>query len=567
MTKRATGLSSSSASRRRTIPGIALVGICLFLCGGFARAAEFLGITPGKTTRAEMRELFGAPVDGKGTKREAFEASRQGMVSLIVHYDEKDVVRLADFRLMRALKADQVPALLDLKGRPAKVGGVDLPKDEGFVPPPGSNSGIPEGETVHYYEDGLHYYSRNGEVAHLILATPDVVKPPVFVYGPADKPPAVPPTTPSPPTPGVQPPAPAPAEKPISEELAAGAFSAKVEYPYLVNGTFLPALAHLCGQQIGNVSVPLVKLTLENKSDQDMKRLKIRVSLQQFSEETNDTVDLPAKSVKVIAVTPVFKERLSTLSEGRPGAIQWFVEDDKGQALVNKTQTIKIASRNDMILSQSFSTLAGVFVTPNDPIIDELISCCGVEGVGYQAGEEGVKMQARAIYDTLERLGVHYRSTCNSFLSQGELAAQRIYYPRECVQQTGANCIDGAILFASAFEKLGLRPYLVLVPGHCFVAVAMDPEGKVVMPLETTCLGVKEIVQQGQFGPEKVLVTISFDGAMNAGISEYLEHTQKKNALLVDISALRQAGVTPYPYYERLGAKDFSLRKRLGMGD
>jgi len=43
--------------------------------------------------------------------------------------------------------------------------------------------------------------------------------------------------------------------------------------------------------------------------------------------------------------------------------------------------------------------------------------------------------------------------------------------PRESLGQTSANCIDGAVMFASLFENLAMDPIVILVPGHAYVGV------------------------------------------------------------------------------------------------
>ena len=52
---------------------------------------------------------------------------------------------------------------------------------------------------------------------------------------------------------------------------------------------------------------------------------------------------------------------------------------------------------------------------------------------------------------------------------------------------------------------------------------------------------------------------------MNEGTQKYNEHQAKNTLTLVDIKTLRRAGITPYPFLEKLGKEDFSLRERLGL--
>jgi hypothetical protein len=105
-----------------------------------------------------------------------------------------------------------------------------------------------------------------------------------------------------------------------------------------------------------------------------------------------------------------------------------------------------------------------------------------------------------------------------------------------------------------------LRPYIVLVPHHAFVAVNLDAAGKQRIAIETTTVGTT-----GSLGKFLESGLTSFERAESEGGREYNEAIQSKTLELIDIKECRQKGIAPYPYYQKLGRADVSVLKRLGI--
>jgi hypothetical protein len=66
---------------------------------------------------------------------------------------------------------------------------------------------------------------------------------------------------------------------------------------------------------------------------------------------------------------------------------------------------------------------------------------------------------------------------------------QRVRLPAEVLDQQGGNCIELALLYASAAEALDLEAALILIPGHAFVGVRTDQENANYYFVETTMIG------------------------------------------------------------------------------
>jgi len=331
-----------------------------------------------------------------------------------------------------------------------------------------------------------------------------------------------------------------------------------VEYPFLVKEYFLPSLSHLVGRKVKGEQSDLVEMVFENTGEAAV-TLTAKAQLQGFSEWAKDTVTVKPGEKKSINLTPVFKGDLSTLAEQQPGAIEWELLTSDGKALATKTLKITLASRNDMLITENLDDFMAVFVTPNDPVVDEVLSAARdaqlIEAFdGYQSKDpQQVAKQAQAVFDVLSKLGLHYRSATATYLDTKDISAQKVYFPRESVVGTGANCIDGSVLIAACFEKIELKPYLVFVPGHAFVAVALDDAETDFLCIETTMMGnAKEDVS-------------SFEDAVKSGKDTFKDALEKKEVAVVDIAKARKNGITPYPYHLKLTTKDADLKKRLGL--
>jgi len=201
------------------------------------------------------------------------------------------------------------------------------------------------------------------------------------------------------------------------------------------------------------------------------------------------------------------------------------------------SDVVTIGSKNDFDWSATvdgnaydYSNLIATFVTPRNPAIENLISDSKElmpdrAFVAYQAPPPRQLLEAKAIYNTIQKRGVSYVDSSISFSGQ-----QSIRLPEDSLKFKGqANCIDGTVLFASAFERIGLRPLIALVPSHAFVGFTTDGTLNKAYFIETTMVG-----------------TSSFEDALNAGMKEYNAYASSNQISIVDVWAARNAKITPF---------------------
>lgn len=231
---------------------------------------------------------------------------------------------------------------------------------------------------------------------------------------------------------------------------------------------------------------------------------------------------------------------------------------DKTETIYEKAHPVEILGPNEAVLGaldengewQDWGTLLPVFITPESPAVQELLRMAAEyhpDGsiAGYQCGAcdedewtEYTTAQVEAIYDALKyEYAITYINMPGSFGSRSEgVATQRVNLPEDSMAMASANCLDGTLLFASALEAIGIKSYIVLIPGHAYLAwdTAPDEDDSSLDALETTMLG-----------------SADFDEANLAGLDnldrdwDSLFDEENLDYWLIGVRESREAGVEP----------------------
>jgi hypothetical protein len=142
--------------------------------------------------------------------------------------------------------------------------------------------------------------------------------------------------------------------------------------------------------------------------------------------------------------------------------------------------------------------------------------------------------QARAIYRALQQRGVSYVKSSMTFGDNLDVS-ERVRFPRESLNSVSANCIDGAVMYASLFENLGMDPVVVLVPGHAYVGVREVQHSASYLYIETSITG------RATF--ETAVLSAS------RGLGKY----RPEQILRIPIAQAREQGIYPMPVADRSG--------------
>lgn len=240
------------------------------------------------------------------------------------------------------------------------------------------------------------------------------------------------------------------------------------------------ALAHIFNAE----NQPLVTYQIRNTSNQT-KRLCLISYVDGYSARAVDTVEAEFQVPVNIAQLPTFfPDRLTLVTELTRATVNVEIQDLDAKTEVHKTVPLWLLARTTAPLQVQdpssgkwidMTRYLGAFVTPNSPSIMKFLRIAADKQpqkrlVGYQDNEDEVVSQVRAVYETLAGSGIKYVNSIIDFTPESGSANQRVRLPRESIENTSANCIDGTVLMASLLEAVSLNPAIVIIPGHAFLA-------------------------------------------------------------------------------------------------
>jgi hypothetical protein len=244
--------------------------------------------------------------------------------------------------------------------------------------------------------------------------------------------------------------------------------------------------------------------------------------------------------VRTFNLDPELLSRAYENGEIRSATLNVQVEDPATGHTFAQQKPVFLHSASDLYWGRKFANaqLVARWVTPHDEKVLELVARAerlipGGRMRGYNPIpgvklENQVRAQANAVFRAMRRSGISYVSSIYTFGNYPE-ETQRIRMPRETLQLSNANCIDVSVAFASAMENLGMKPVVVIVPGHAFTGVRLGPNSQDVLYLDLT------VLPQGTFT------------AAVSRAQEWLKKTPQSEVLTVDVGAARSLGVYPLP--------------------
>jgi len=319
---------------------------------------------------------------------------------------------------------------------------------------------------------------------------------------------------------------------------------------YLFESGRLPSyLLHLMGKDFElkdgkkGRTPDLMLLMLNNKDGKEAVTVRVELALQGYSEPVSRTASVEAGKSTAVSLSPVFSETLYELTEQKPGAIHLKVTDPDGKVLHEETERMLLLGRNDFFWKddkgRSWAPALAAFVTPHDSArqVDALLgrakkecdlgSMPGYQEVPGMGHDAVVKAQMKAVYDALSKAGFSYVNAPFSV----DARAQRIKFPTESLEDKGGNCIEAVLVFASAFEAMGMKPVIFVYEDHVQVGVHMWGDDPNIVRLEATLVGRGPFEVAQRMGDER------FQKAVAA----------KKPPEVVDLSEWRKIGITPVP--------------------
>lgn len=286
---------------------------------------------------------------------------------------------------------------------------------------------------------------------------------------------------------------------------------------------------------------PVAVFRITNTADRAVLQT-VSAEVQGWSRRAEQTLVIGPRETRTLRLQPELLPAAFNNDEMRRATLEVRVLDPEGDTQFAQDRYVFLHSASDLYWGQQFANAQYIarWITPHDPAVLELVSRArrwvpSGRLPGYNQPHRApaalpgqVRMQARAIFDALRQSGISYVTSIYTF-GNFKSDAQRIRLPRETLQLSSANCIDVTVAFASALENLGLRPLVVIIPGHAFVGVKLAPDSAEVLYLDLT-----------------VLPKGTFEQAI-ARAARFMRKTPPAQVLTVDVSAARLLGIYPMP--------------------
>lgn len=271
----------------------------------------------------------------------------------------------------------------------------------------------------------------------------------------------------------------------------------------------------------------------------------------------------PNKIVDLMPVIPWNYEALAKHNTTKPLSVYFRLYDEDGNK-VEKLLQLSLRSINDCISYYKDLNLQFMFdayVQEEDPEIDNILRAAintrmVNEFIGYQneVNEKDdrftmVDLQVAAIWRVLHDRGFVYSSITTTTGDQGDIHSQVVRTFDNALKTNQANCVDGTVVFASILRKIGINPFMILVPGHCFLGYSIDKDKTKYHFLETTMLSDDTYLAKAKTATEKQKAYISeFLEAQDYAAKEYEKYSSDKSVNAIDVSEYRKL-IKPIPIY------------------
>jgi hypothetical protein len=323
--------------------------------------------------------------------------------------------------------------------------------------------------------------------------------------------------------------------------------SAQAEPSYSVeaglNGDIFPAFAsYVSFRRPAERPWGMVTVSVANGTDSTIAE-RVTVSVPGWSDQEIQMIDLAAGQSRTLLFAPTFLPRFFQNKEIVAASALVNVTDMAGHVVYRATLPVRLRSSDDMYWGRGFkyAQFIASWVTPHDARVEALLGRAkefmpARRLPGYEdwksPAEQSISTtaQARAIYRALQQQGVSYVKSSMTFGSPEHAeVSERVRMPGESLERASANCIDGAVLYASLFENLGMESVVVLVPGHSYVGVRLSQSGNNYLYIETSLTG-----------------RASFEASVESarrGLAKF----QPKDVLRIDIDDARADGIYPIP--------------------
>ena len=151
----------------------------------------------------------------------------------------------------------------------------------------------------------------------------------------------------------------------------------------------------------------------------------------------------------------------------------------------------------------------------------------GVPACGYEQRQADRRAVARLLYDHLRAHCIGY-DTAEIDFQNHDVTEQTIREPGE-VKGSNGNCLDLTLIFAGLYQRMKLRPLVVLLQGHALIAVMLDADVERLMETGRPGSRDNELLDQGLL-------------ASDANAETLLKWVREERCVLIEYTGVTDSG-------------------------
>jgi tetratricopeptide (TPR) repeat protein len=226
---------------------------------------------------------------------------------------------------------------------------------------------------------------------------------------------------------------------------------------------------------------PIGSITLKNGEKKDISDIRISVFVKRYMDSPK-VYSLPEgldkNETREVELFALFNENVLEITEGTKSAAEISIEYTIGneKRSIEHIETLKLENRNASIWDDD--RRAAAFVTAKDPAILKFAKNTAsiLRNSKNQSFDYNLRM-ALAIHQSLNLRGLTYVVDPNTpFIefNESKNAIDYLQFPKQTLEYKAGDCDDLSILYAALLESVSVDTAFITVPGHIYIAVALD---------------------------------------------------------------------------------------------
>lgn len=327
------------------------------------------------------------------------------------------------------------------------------------------------------------------------------------------------------------------------------------------------------GDENGLMGVALV-------SPSDAAHARVEIKENALMEDSVIEADLPTagKEYHLMPRVDYKYDALNRVRQSHPVNVTFAVQVD-GKPLGQQFVTARVHPINDCPYAyqnpdeaKDYVDIAWMFaayVNEDHPAIPGLLKEAQAAGVvdgfdAYQSNDPGtVLLQVFAVWEALRQHDIKYSDIGTTTSESDSLYSLHVRFIEEALSESHANCVDASVLLAAVLRRMGIDTFLVMEPGHMYLGIYLDAEGRQSACLETTMLGDPDPPKASEnhalaHSASKAVKALKgwrcFNDALDSATREFKKHKRHFDRgddpeyEVVDIAAARREGIAPIGY-------------------